>query len=236
MHLSTMFLGSAQTRTLRGSYWIAEQLKSYGFPGLFFLDVYGSDKYGEAHYKELCQRLLSGGHDVQLHTHPHQMYDPKRRNMHQYSLSEQTDIIRDGMTLLKAWTGKSPIGHRAGSYGANEDTLKALEVNGIMLDSSFFHKKRNCQLSFSHPESLRLKAHGLWEIPVTVSIEPIERRGLRFPFWTRHFWNRCIKLDVNTMDSQQLERSITHLNGRIPYIVTFLHSFSFMRHNVPEPD
>lgn len=226
-------LGNAQNP--RGTYWIADQLKGYGFQGLFFLDVYGANLYGESRYSELCERLLSAGHDVQLHTHPNQMYDQNRRYMHQYSLSEQTSIIRDGMALLKKWTGKSPIGHRAGSYGANEDTLRALQQNGILLDSSFFYRKPNCQLSFPDPNA-PAKAHGLWEIPVTVAAEPVEKLGVRFPYWTRHVWRRYIKLDVNAMDSQQLERSIRALYGRVPYIITFLHSFSFIRHTVPEPD
>ena len=68
---------------------------------MFFLDVYGSGRFRGAPYRELCEGLLERGQDIQLHTHPDQMYDSKRRNMHEYSLAEQTGIVRDGMALLK---------------------------------------------------------------------------------------------------------------------------------------
>src|SRR6266513_5783076 len=71
-------LGGSQQGIARGVHWIAESIKSQGFAGVFFLDVHGSAKYGEDRYRGLCDRLLSGGHSIQLHTHPDQMYDPKR--------------------------------------------------------------------------------------------------------------------------------------------------------------
>ena len=226
--------GRSQSNS-RGAYWIADQLKSYGFAGVFFLDVYGSGRFRGAPYRELCEGLLERGQDIQLHTHPDQMYDSKRRNMHEYSLAEQTGIVRDGMALLKDWTGKSPIAHRAGSYGANEDTLKALRVNGILLDSSFFYGRANCKLPFGNSNS-PFKSHDVWEIPVTIAPEPVEKLGFRFPFWTRHFWKRYIKLDVNAMCPIQICRSVRQLHGAIPYMITFLHSFSFMRWKTDEPD
>ena len=218
-----------------GTYWIADQLKLHGFPGLFFLDVYGAELYGESRYNALCDRLLSAGHDVQLHTHPHQMYDRGRRYMHQYSLPEQNTIIRDGIALLSKWTGKRPVCHRAGSYGADENTLRALHRNGIPLDSSFFFRRNNCELRFPDPNA-PAQACGVWEIPVTVAREPVEKKGIRLPYWTRHFWARYMKLDVNSMDESQLARSIHQLQGRVPYIITFLHSFSFIRYSTSGPD
>ncbi|PYJ62580.1 MAG: hypothetical protein DME24_03295, partial [Verrucomicrobia bacterium] len=164
-----------------------------------------------------------GGHEIQLHTHPDLMYDPKRQSMHEYSLAEQTTIIRDGMALLREWTGKAPIAHRAGSYGANKDTLKALHANGIFLDSSFFYRHGNCRLPFANLNS-PFKADGIWEVPVTVHPRPVRRLGISLPFVKRYG-----KLDVNWMSGPQLCKAIEQLHGTIPYIVTFLHSFSFTR-------
>ncbi|PYK99721.1 MAG: hypothetical protein DME19_07715 [Verrucomicrobia bacterium] len=211
-----------------GACWIADLIKNHGFTGVFFLDVHGCAKYGENRYRELCERLLNGGHSVQLHTHPDQMYDPQRRHMHEYSLAEQKAIIREGMVLLKDWTGKVPLAHRAGRYGANEDTLKALETNGIYLDSSFFYGRADCKLPFGNSND-PFKAHGVWEVPVTVAAEPITKLGFRFPFWTRLLWKRYQKLDVNCMDAKQLCRSVMEVYGKVPYLITFLHSFSFVQ-------
>jgi hypothetical protein len=51
-------LGCSRSNS-RGAYWIADELKSYGYPGVFFLDVYGSGKFRGAPYRELCDRLLA---------------------------------------------------------------------------------------------------------------------------------------------------------------------------------
>ena len=71
---------------------------------------------------------------------------------------------------------------------------------------------------------------------MTIAPEPVEKLGFRFPFWTRHFWKRYIKLDVNAMCPIQICRSIRKLNGRISYMIIFMHSFSFMRWKTDEPD
>src|SRR5207249_9066268 len=141
---------------------------------------------------------MAGGHEIQLHTHPDLMYDPKRQSMHEYSLAEQTTIIRDGMALLREWTGKAPIAHRAGSYGANKDTLKALHANGIFLDSSFFYRHGNCRLPFANLNS-PFKADGIWEVPVTVHPRPVRRLGISLPFVKRseeHTSELQLRLDL----------------------------------------
>jgi hypothetical protein len=157
--------------------------------------------------------------------------------MHEYSVAEQKAIIREGMALLKDWTGNLPIAHRAGRYGANEDTLKALETNRIYFDSSFFYGRADCKLPFGNSNE-PFKAHGVWEIPVTVAPEPIQKLGVRFPFWTRHLWKHYQKLDVNCMLAPHLCRSVMELVGRLRFIITFLHSFSFTRRTPSgfEPD
>lgn len=213
----------------RGAYWIADKLRSYGFPGVFFLDVYGRDRYGEAGYQELCHYLLDKGHAIDLHTHPHQMYDIERFYMHQYTLDEQRRIVRDGLAMLRDWTGSTGISHRAGGYGANLDTLTAIRENGIRLDSSHYYARPDkCKLPFG-PSNAPFEANGVWQIPITIAREPIVKRGYRFPFWSRHLWYHHQKLDVNTMRPKQLCLAIEEQLGKIPYIITFLHSFSFIQ-------
>ena len=47
-------------------------------------------------------------------------------------------LIINGAKKIESWTGLWPKSHRAGSYGANEETYKALEKAGIFIDSSIF--------------------------------------------------------------------------------------------------
>ncbi len=220
-------LGSDDPNNL-ATYWIAKNLEEYRFPGVFFLDVYGTAEFPKASYPALCERLLKGGHSVQLHTHPDRMYDRQRLNMHEYTLQDQVAIVRKGAELVQEWTGKYPIAHRAGRYGANVDTLTALRENGILLDSSFFYGRENCKLPFPM-SNLPFTAHGVLQIPVTVAPIPIAKLGRELPEWTQVFWHRYQKIDVNSMSADRLCRSIKGLLGKVPYLVTFLHSFSFSR-------
>ncbi len=213
---------------LYGAPWIADMLESYKYRGVFFLDVYGSARFGATRYPELCDRLLKGGHSVELHTHPGWMYDEKRRNMREYSLSEQKTVLSDGMALVKDWTGRLPKAHRAGNYGANEDTLRALGTNGIFLDSSFIEGRKNCHLP-SAGTNAPVMMNGIWEVPVTTVPEPIHKLGFRLPFWTRRFWMDYQKLDPNYMTGAQLCRSVMEVYGRIPYALMLFHSRSFIR-------
>ena len=44
------------------------------------------------------------------------------------------------------WSGAHPISHRAGAYGANTDTLKALKKLNLEIDSSNFAEHNNCKI------------------------------------------------------------------------------------------
>lgn len=220
-------LGSDQPNNY-ATLWLADTLKRHGFPGVFFLDVYGTAEFPKASYEKLCEGLLNQGHSVQLHTHPDRMYDRARLNMHEYSLAEQIDIVREGISLLKRWTGQVPHAHRAGRYGANRDTLTALKRNGIFYDSSFFFGRENCHLPFPMSND-PFDGDGVLQIPVTVAPIPIAKLGKEFPWWTRRLWKRYQKLDVNSMVAPRLCECVLDAYGKVPYIILFMHSFSFSK-------
>ena len=115
---------------------IVRMLEARRWPGTFFLDVYEHRQWGEAAMRNIAVGLQYAGQDVALHTHPQWAYDPSRWAMHQYSVDEQTTIVRDGMRLLERWTGLPVVAHRAGAYAADERTLIALQRNGVLIDSS----------------------------------------------------------------------------------------------------
>src|SRR5437879_2287001 len=82
---------------------------------------------------------------------------------------------------------------------------------------SYFFGWRDFKLPFANSND-PFKAHGVWEMPVTVAPELIQKLGVRFPVWTRHLWRHYQKLDVNCMLAPQLRRSVMELVGRLPYI------------------
>ena len=192
----------------------------------FFLNVYEYKVYGEEKMKRIAQYIHHSGHDVQLHPHPEWAYDKKRKALWQYSLQEQIEIIRDGSDLIRKWTGASPVAHRAGGYMADNNTLKSLEANNILIDSSYFYNNQGCRISHPDLEVNSIKQiENIWEIPVTLYMRNETPNynvlGLK-PIV------RFRKIDIDWADYNDLESAIFQAQrNRIQVVTLFLHSFSF---------
>jgi hypothetical protein len=209
---------------------IVETLDEFEIKAEFFTDVYEYKFFGESKYNKLCNYLNERGHGVQLHTHPSYAYDLNRVNMYEYSLEEQITIIKEGKELIKKWIGEYPIAHRAGNYGADNNTLIALKYNGIQCDSSYFYSHRNCNMKLPVIND-PINYEGILEIPVTVIEKRLEIFGFKLPCKKR--W---IKLDIDLMTLEELINGITNLLNKYKYTVLFLHSFSFIETNMPKYD
>lgn len=215
-------------RSACGLMEIARMLKERGWAGTFFLNVYEYRRWGEAAMRDIAVKLQSAGQDVALHTHPQWAYDPSRWAMFQYNLDEQTTIIRDGVRLLEAWTGRPVVAHRAGAYTADQQTLETLERNGIRIDSSLFWGHPWSHLNgLGLPRNLPSSWGQLTQIPVTV----YQREG-RPPLFGGFLSSvtSIRKIDPNWFLSK--EEAISAIDAIVeadlPFLVVFLHSFSFM--------
>jgi len=207
---------------------IARLLHERGWSGTFFLNVYERAEWGDAAMESIAQRLRSTGQDVALHTHPQWSYDPQRPGMNEYSLEEQTAIVRDGVRLLQAWTGQQVVAHRAGGYAADQRTLIALERNGVLLDSSMFWTHENNRLDgLGLPANVPGRYGRVTEIPVTV-YEREDRPALLGAFVAPFRVLR--KIDPNWLASADEARASIEaaVADDVPVLVVFLHSFSFM--------
>jgi peptidoglycan/xylan/chitin deacetylase (PgdA/CDA1 family) len=195
---------------------------SYGAKATFFVDIYMHRHYGEAPVADLCQRIDRAGHDVQLHAHTSWFPDSKTGLIREYSLARQTEVLGEGKALIQSWIGRSPVGFRAGAYGANLDTIRALKANDFKVDSSYFPRNNNCELYRQLPAcqvNQTFSLEGLLEIPVTT-------------YWLVK--NGAVaknsKIDVNACSTSELRRVLKLLSfSPIRYVVLFLHSFSFVR-------
>jgi hypothetical protein len=134
--------------TAKGDYGLPFKLKvlsDYGLKASFFVESLFACKYGIAPLSEIVGLILEAGQEVQLHLHTEwldKLSQPilkgrKGIHMKNFSVEEQSRLIDVGLkNLLSA--GISGINaFRAGNYGANSDTLKALHMNGIKFDSSY---------------------------------------------------------------------------------------------------
>ncbi|MBN2089694.1 polysaccharide deacetylase family protein [candidate division KSB1 bacterium] len=196
---------------------ILEICNEYGVKATFFVDVYQKERG----IRLACDQILNQGHEVQLHTHPNWYFDRNRQNLSCYNYEEQLQIIALGKKRLVDWTGIVPVVHRAGDFGANLDTLQALQANEIFNDFSYYWKWPDCELS----RQINLKnqvSHykGILEVPVTCHYMPgpccfVNYRlvCLNEPlFLLKHLFQGFKRIDMRT-------------------IVLTLHSFSFINCN-----
>lgn len=178
--------------------------------------------------RDIALKLQAAGQDVALHTHPHWAFDPTRPAMYQYGLDEQTSIIREGVKFLTAWTGRPVVAHRAGAYAADERTLEALERNGLRIDSSLFWGNPRSRLNgLGLPRNLPASRGGLIEIPVTVyqrEERPRLLEGILSPVTSVR------KIDADWfVDGEEARAAIDAvIEADLPFLVIFLHSFSFL--------
>lgn len=204
-------------------------LKERGYAATFFLNVYEYKRYGEKPIMRIAKWLNDSGQDVQLHTHPQWAYDEDRNLMHQYTLEEQTRIIKDGKELLEKWVGNRVIAHRAGAYGADQNTLEALIRNDILYDSSLFLSNSNCRMNSLPLRKNALSMYdSLYEFPVTVY------KKLQFPTLFEKGLTpikRIRKYDINWFgDELEAEEALEKaIEMKMDFIILFLHSYSFIR-------
>ena len=193
----------------------------YGIKATFFVDVYGYKRIGIDEMKEICHSVLKRGHDVQLHTHP-DVYDKKRGYMALYSLDEQIKIIAEGKEFFEKNLGFSPIAHRAGDWGADYNTLKALERNNIPVDCSMFFGWPQCNLIEPTLTKNRCVKYGnILEVPATVFVSP-----------SLGIFSSYRLFDLNANPVTELLSILKKLKraGKEVVVLT-LHSFSFLNWN-----
>ena len=199
---------------------INDLASKYGAAVEHFVDVYPHERYGEDKFKRLCQEIISGGHGINLHTHPSGKYDKNRKFMCQYSLDEQIEIINFGKQKIKEWTGMDVFAHRAGGYGANDDTLRALRINDIFIDSSFFYKNINCAINYDYVNKTSKKC-GVLQLPVTVY-----EKQKRYSFIKTK--SSFQKFDFRYGSSMDEILKAIDLMPENCIVVLFLHSFNFL--------
>jgi len=152
-NLDTSFPSSFQRyvygRSRHGDYALPktlEILNKYGLRGVFFVEPLFSARFGQQHLKSIVDLIRSAGQEVQLHLHTewtNEALQPlikncnkKRQYLSDYTLDEQSTLIGYGKEMLES-TGSGPItAFRAGSFALNEDTFRALAINGIGIDTS----------------------------------------------------------------------------------------------------
>lgn len=169
--------------TFRGDYGLPyqlHQLQEHGLTGVFFVEPLFSTRFGLERLSEILSLIREKDHEVQLHMHTEwvdESNEPlldnisgKKQFLRYFSLKEQTILIRAGMNLIESAGGPSVNAFRAGSFGFNTETLRALAANHIAFDSSYNASMFGLDSGVSPAVPLvePVECEGVYEYPMTV--------------------------------------------------------------------
>lgn len=208
---------------------IMDALEKNNLAATFFLEVMNKAYFGEEESKSVCQYILKRNHDVQLHVHPNYRYftqgmtKPCSDLLADYSLDEQIEIIAEGISLLKKYGVSHPIAFRAGCFGANDNTLKAIRKNGLLFDSSYCLKfqGKTCFLNDFEAINDATEKDSVIEFPIT---HFIDFKALSY--------RRIKPLDISAVSFYEIRKVLENAQVHGPNnIVIIMHSFSFVKTN-----
>ena len=165
--------------TDQGAFGIGYQmdvLDAHGLKAVFFVESLFACTTGLEPLRRIVESIVRRGHEVQLHVHPEwlQWMDqsplPGRfaHNLKDLSENEQATLIAAGLENLRRCGVERPCAFRAGNYGANFDTLKALARLGLAFDSSYnaSYLDSDCGLRTGKRLLQPVRMHGVHEFPI----------------------------------------------------------------------
>ena len=208
-------------KTKKGEYginYLMDCFDRYKFKALFFVDLAEAWEYGESEICAVLRAIDKRGHDIGVHIHPDRMADPKRRFLWQYSYEEQLSIIQKCTDLYEKTLLRKPKSFRAGRYGADENTIRALSKLGYEIDMSYFYSRKTCQLDSSLSYNQVFAIDNVIEVPVT------SFKSFKFFKYQRHD-----KLDFS-MPFLEFKHVFKHMLKEqcVDVASFFLHSFSLV--------
>lgn len=154
-------------------------LEEHGQKAVFFVDPMPALVWGVAAIEDVVGPIIAAGQDVQLHCHTEWLAhagpanplasQATGRNIADFAFEDQCAILDYARTTLMAAGAPAPVAFRAGNYGANDDTLRALASIGINYDTSHCPALVGtgaCRIGLS-PEDRDPVGHmGVLEVPV----------------------------------------------------------------------
>lgn len=159
-----------------GAIFQAEVLRNHGLRGVFFVETLSAWISGIEPLGQLVAKLQAGGHEIGLHTHAEwcrrdsTLAGPSSGDlMRDYSEERQATLIAKALQPLNQCGVTDVRSYRAGGYGANRDTLKALARNKIRFDSSYNYcwLGQTCAIETGAPLLQPARLEDVYEYPVT---------------------------------------------------------------------
>lgn len=154
-----------------------QQLNAHRLKGVFFVEALCAHVHGDDTLKHIVHPILEAGHEVQLHLHPEWLKwvdagpgsHANSPYLTDFTLADQRSLLERGIDALVRAGAPRPTAFRAGNYGANNDTLRALASLGLTFDSSYNHTLLHAECKIRHREPLNAPVllDGVVEVPIT---------------------------------------------------------------------
>lgn len=120
-------------------------LDAHGLRAVFFVDPMPALVWGVEPVAAIVAPIAARGHDVQLHIHTewlslagtaNPLGGRTGNNIKDFSFEQQCILLARARDLLVEAGAPVPVAFRAGNYGSNDDTLRALAAIGMQYDTS----------------------------------------------------------------------------------------------------
>ncbi len=174
------FARSIACETPDGAVGVGYQLdvfEEHGLKAVFFVDPMPALLWGVAAIEDVVGPIVARGHDVQLHLHTEwpalagtaNPLGPKTGiNIKDFAFEDQCRLIERARALLVAAGAPAPVAFRAGNYGANDDTLRALAACSLRYDTSHCPGIAGslCDISLGTEDRQPLHHAGVIEVPI----------------------------------------------------------------------
>ena len=199
-------------------------LKNTNLKAVFFLEVLSSSRHGISKLKRIADRIISEGHEVQLHLHPSLRHPIRKPNteihLGKYPINTQIELIETGLDILGKCGVTEVTAFRAGGFGINKDTFRALKKCGVLYDSSYNlnYLNSSCLVSLTGPpRNDAFPYEHIVEFPVTCFKNPLSRN---MPY-------RHIQITASSYWETKKALLMAYQN-KMKAVVIILHSFEFI--------
>lgn len=157
--------------------WQMDLLDRHGLKAVFFLDPLPALVHGPDFLRPIIDTIVSRGHEVQMHIHTEWLEWAKAspvggrqgRNIGDFTLGDQIALLGLARRLLEDAGAPPILAFRAGNFGANDDTLRALADIGVRWDSSVnpAYLGRECGIGVDVRQIAPIHRMGVVELPVS---------------------------------------------------------------------
>ena len=175
-NFASAIIGTTPTGPL-GIHYQMDRFDAHGIKAVFFVDPMPALVWGTEAIAEVVGPIVARGHDVQLHLHSewlelagsaNPLGSQTGGNLRDFGFDQQCTLIGYARGVLIAAGAPAPVAFRAGNYGANDDTLRALAELGIAYDTSHCPgiAKSECRISLGADDRQVQRHCGTIEVPI----------------------------------------------------------------------